>query len=136
MRLMRNFLLGFLTLIMLTPSLACAMPVCADPVKAATAGQPCADHMDHHEGKEQKNSGKVALMKDCTGIELQVADNAPSFQKPDLLKDLSFNLPANIQTVSVWILSDTTTIRGPPPDWPTLSQSQPSILLKTQRLRI
>lgn len=133
---MKKFLLSFLMLVMLTPSLACAMPVCADPVKAAAAEQPCADHMDHHEGKEQKSSGKVALMKDCTGVELQVADNAPSLQKPDLHKDFSFNLPADVQTVSVWTLSDTTGIRGPPPDWPAYSQVQPSILLTTQRLRI
>lgn len=75
-------------------------------------------------------------MKDCTGVELQVADNAPSLQKPDLHKDFSFNLPADVKAVSVWTLSHTAGIRGPPPDWPSHFQTQPSIILTTQRLRI
>lgn len=70
------------------------------------------------------------------GVEFQAADNAPSIQKPDLSKDLSFVVPPAIMQVSVWTPSDTSGIRGPPYDWPSYSQAQPSILLTTQRLRI
>lgn len=133
---MRKFLLSFLMLIMLTPSLACAMPICADPVEAAATEQPCAGHTSHGESKKEDQSGKVMLLKDCMGLELQVADSAASIQKPDLVKAIPFILAADIQTVPFWTVSDNTGIRGPPPDWPGHSQTRPSILLTTQRLRI
>jgi len=155
---MRKILLSFLMLIMLTPSLACAMPVCAAPAAAAQAQ--CAakhkgmahninageDHSgmnhnahagkDHHAGKQEKQSSSGMLMKDCMGVELQKADNSPSIHKPDLSKDAPAILAFNVQPVSVWTLDDVRGIRGPPPDWPSYSQTQPSIILTTQRLRI
>lgn len=136
MKVMRKFLLSFLILLMLTPSLACAMPVCANPAEAAAAKPPCADHMDHHGDKKEKKSSSGMLMKDCMGLELQVADNGPSIHKPDVSKDLPFIAVVAILPVSVLTPGDTTGIRGPPPDWPGHSQTQPSILLTTQRLRI
>ena len=123
---------------MLMPSLACAMPVCAEPAKVATTPKtPCGGHnMDHQGDKQEKKSGSGMLMKDCMGLELQVADNGPVIHKPDISKDISVILALDIQPVSVWALGNTSGIRGPPPDWPALSQTQPSILLTTQRLRI
>lgn len=136
---MRKILLSFLVLIMLTPSLACAMPVCAEPAKAvAAAKMPCGDHMnmEHHGDKKEKKSSSGMLMKDCMGLELQVADNGPVLHKPDVTKDLPIVMALNVEPVSVWTLGNVSTIRGPPPDWPGHSQTRPSILLTTQRLRI
>lgn len=151
---MRKILLSFLMLIMLTPSLACAMPVCAAPAAAAKAQ--CAAHAEHmsmahnadagedhggmnhnsHAGKQEKQSSSGMLMKDCMGVELQKADNSPSIYKPDISKDAPVILAFNVQPVSVWTLDDVRGIRGPPPEWPSHSQTKPSIILTTQRLRI
>ncbi len=136
---MRKILLSFLMLIMLTPSLACAMPVCAEPAKAAvTAKMPCGDHMnmEHHGDKKEKKSSSGMLMKDCMGLELQVADNGPVIHKPDVTKDLPIVMAFNVEPVHVWTVGDISGIRGPPPDWPSHFQTQPSIILTTQRLRI
>lgn len=136
-KVMRAVLLSFLMLLMLTPSLACAMPVCAEPAQAAaTKTPPCADHMDHHGDKKEKKSSSTMLMKDCMGLELQVSDNGPVIHKPDVSKDLSFSVVTAILPPTLCTPGDTGVIRGPPPDWPSHALAQPSILLTTQRLRI
>ena len=136
---MRKFLLSVLMLIMLTPSLACAMPVCAEPAQAAKpmamSDIPC-HGMDHHSDKKEKKSSSGMLMKDCMGLELQTADNGPVIYKPDISKDVPVILAFNVQPVSVWTSGNVSSIRGSPPDWPGHSQTKPSILLTTQRLRI
>ncbi len=125
--------------IMFMPSLACAMPVCAEPAQTAKpmamAEMPC-HGMEHHGDKKEKKSSSGMLMKDCMGLEFQVADDAPSLHKPDVTKDPPAILAAYILPVTTWTLADTRGIRGPPPEWPALSQTQPSIILTTQRLRI
>ena len=136
---MRKILLSFLMLIMLTPSLACAMPVCAEPAKAAKpmamSDMPCPS-MDHQGKAKEKQSSSGMLMKDCMGLELQVADNGPVVHKPDISKDVPVVLAFNIEPVTAWTLDNVRTIRGPPPDWLGHSQTKSSILLTTQRLRI
>lgn len=137
---MRKFLLSFLMLIMLTPSLACAMPVCAEPAQAAKpmamSDMPPCHGMEHHGDKKEKKSSSGMLMKDCMGLELQVADNGPVIHKPDVTKDLPIVMAFNVEPVHVWTVGDISGIRGPPPDWPSHFQTQPSIILTTQRLRI
>lgn len=133
---MRKILLGFMLLLMLTPSLACAMPVCFDKAEAAKANQPCAGHASEHHGDKSEPKGKKAgLMADCMGVDFQKADTA-SLEKPDLKSDsVVYALMADV-VIKPMAHTDAGTIRGPPPDWPALSQTQPSILLTTQRLRI
>lgn len=133
---MKRLLLGFLVLLMLTPSLACAMPVCFDKAEAAKTEQPCAGHTSEHHGDKSEPKGKKAgLMADCMGVDFQKADTA-SFEKPDLKSDsVVYALVADV-VIAQTLHTDVGTIRGPPPDWPALSQIQPSILLTTQRLRI
>ncbi|MCC6598093.1 MAG: hypothetical protein IT559_04835 [Alphaproteobacteria bacterium] len=111
------------------------MPMCTDEALAAQAGIPCADHADHHGDKKEGKSNKLTFMSDCAGVDMQKADTA-SYDKPDIKKDLIvYPLVADI-AVSRFLPTDVGTIRGPPPDWPAFSQTQPSILLTTQRLRI
>lgn len=121
---------------MLTPSLACAMPVCADKVEAVKTQQPCAGHAsEHHGSKSEPKGNKAGLMADCMGVDFQKADTA-SLEKPDLKSDsVVYALVADV-VIAPTPHTDVGTIRGPPPDWPALSQTQPSILLTTQRLRI
>ena len=120
---MKQFLLSFLMVVMLTPSLVCAMPVCMDEALAAKAKMPCADHAPHDSDKKENKSNKLTLMSDCAGVDMQKADTS-SWDKTD-------------ETASDFIVHrDVGTIRGPPPDWPALSRTQPSILLTTQRFRI
>ena len=124
-------------LIMLTPSLACAMPVCADEAQAAATEQPCAGHSGHHDSgkKADTGKGKVNLLKDCMGLDLQVAD-APVLKKADTGPSLSFIIISDTSALSIRASRDTGGIRGPPPDGLFLSQTQPSIILITQRFLI
>lgn len=132
---MRQLLLGFLMLVMLTPSLVCAMPICTDEALAAKAEVPCADHASHHGDKKEGKSNKPTFMSDCAGVDMQKADTA-SFEKPDLKSDSLLFIMADGLVLDAFAHTDAGTIRGPPPDWPALSRTQPSILLTTQRFRI
>lgn len=133
---MRKFLYSLLILLMLMPSLACAMPTCGPKAEeSAAATLPCAEHHPGHETDDKKENGKVNLLIDCMGVDMQKADTA-SLDKLDIKKDLIVYTLVADAAVSRFAPTDVGTIRGPPPDWPVLSQTQPSILLTTQRLRI
>lgn len=136
---MKKFLAVIMMLVMLTPSLACAMPICADEAQAAATEQPCAEHHAGHDtdsGKESSSSPKgVNFLIDCMGVDLQTADSA-SVQKPDIQAGLIFSAVINTDVPVIPAPAQSSEIRGPPPDWLALSQTQPSILLTTQRLRI
>lgn len=132
---MKQLWLAFLMLVMLTPSLVCAMPVCTNEVLAAKAEVPCADHAGHHGDKKEGKSNKLTFMSDCAGVDMQKADTA-AFEKPDLKSaPFLFVLVDDLSRDNL-VHADAGNIRGPPPDWPRYSQTQPSILLTTQRLRI
>lgn len=132
---MKQFLLSFLMVVMLTPSLVCAMPVCMDEALAAKAKMPCADHAPHDSDKKENKSNKLTLMSDCAGVDMQKADTS-SWDKTDFKSSPVIYALAD-ETASDFIVHrDVGTIRGPPPDWPALSRTQPSILLTTQRFRI
>lgn len=128
---MRSFLLGLLMLVMFTPLLVCAMPLCN---AAASAKSPvhCAGHMA---AQDKKTPGKLTFMSDCMGVDIQKADTA-GLEKPDLKSEPVFYAVADILAPSTVFYYAANTIRGPPHDWPALSQTQPAILLTTQRLRI
>ncbi len=133
---MKKLLVGFLVLVMLTPSLACAMPMCVDEAQAAKADRPCADHAPHHGDTESTPKGNAGgLMADCMGVDFQTADTA-SLEKPDVKTSPVVYALVSEMLSNFIAHTDVGTIRGPPPDWPALSRTQPSILLTTQRFRI
>lgn len=136
---MKKFLAVIMMLVMLTPSLACAMPVCADEAQAAATEQPCAEHHAGHDtgsGKESSSSPKgVNFLIDCMGVDLQTTDSA-AVQKSDIQAGLIFAAIPIMALPVVPAPAQSSEIRGPPPNRLTLSQTQPSILLTTQRLRI
>lgn len=135
---MRRFLLSFLMLVMLTPGLACGPILGADKAQAA---QPSMPGMSDCKGmgidsqKKASDNGDHIFFKDCAKVDLSGVDHA-SLKAPDLggkvffiawtapIPDYSFK-PGAYHA-----------IRGPPPDWPSISQTQPSILLMAQRFRV
>ncbi len=128
---MRQLLLGLLMLVMFTPSLVCAMPICNAAVSAKSPLH-CAGHMA---AQNKKTSGKLTFMSDCMGVDIQKADTA-NLEKPDLKSEPAVYASADTLAPATITGRETNAISGPPHDWPALSQTQPSILLTTQRLRI
>lgn len=122
--------------VMLMPSLACAMPVCADKATQSLeqAQQPCAEHHSDNTSDSNKDT-KVKFLVDCMGVDLQKADTT-SIDKP-ILKAAgdSYILAALVPAVSVPHIA-IGIIRGPPPDHSGLSSSYPPVFLTTQRIRI
>lgn len=122
-------------LIMLTPSLACAMPICADSKKKTTQNEhtPCAEH--HSSPETDKSSNKVDLLIDCMGVDLQTADSHADLKQPDFKSDVIVYATADDIFLSPpdYIGSK---IRGPPPDWLARSQTHPPLILTTHRFRI
>lgn len=121
-------------LVMLTPSLACAMPICADGKQAAKIEQqPCAEH--HSGSQKDESKEKVRLLIDCMGVDLQVTDSQADLKTPDTHQDVI--VYALIDDVLLSQPDYTgSRIRGPPPDWHSRSETHPSIILMTQRFRI
>lgn len=134
--LMRKFLFSFLILLMLTPSLACAMPSCHGEVEQ-TVTQLCHDAQNaaDHSPKSKHETGKVNLLLDCMGVDLQTAD-VVSVDKTDLKQaPITFAIAADFIS-DRFAPHDGLTIRGPPPDNLYLSYPTPSLILTTQRFRI
>ena len=123
---MRNFLLGFLTLIMLTHSLACAMTDCPMPVKSEQ--KPC------HQSEGGKKDGPM-LTLDCMGVDLFQQDAQADVPQPDQSGDIIHFAWADLTADYNFLPADIHGIRGPP-DWAERPQNQPSIILTTQRFRI
>lgn len=120
--------------LMLMPSLACAMPLCAGGKQAETMHQPCANHQTgHHKGK--KETGKINLLVNCMGVDMQQADMT-RISKPDLKTDFVVYVPVTDIVSHQIAHTGAGSIRAPPPDWPDLYETQPSLILTTQRLRI
>lgn len=136
---MKKFLAVIMMLVMLTPSLACAMPVCADEAQAAATEQPCAEHHAGHDTGSGKDSSSlpngISFLIDCMGVDLQTADSA-SIQKPDIQTGPVFAVVINTDVSVIPGPRRVAKSGGPAPDWSALSQAQPSILLTTQRFRI
>lgn len=131
---MRKLLIALMMLVMLTPSLACAMPICGGKIAAKAASMPCADHADHNGNQKSDAGQKLKLLKDCMGVDLQVADSV-HIDKPDIHSPVFvFVLSSDFSVTGPSRKTDA--IRGPPPDWPAAHSTQPSLILSTQRFRI
>ena len=128
MEFMRKILLGFMTLLMLTPVMTCAMAFC--PMQSAHAGEqkPC------HQSKDSKKDGPM-LALDCMGVNLFQQDAQADVPQPQASVDIihfawaDLTADYNFQPTTVHF------IRGPPFNTER-PQSQPSIILTTQRFRI
>jgi hypothetical protein len=134
MFMMKRFFLSFLMFVMLMPGMACG-PFIAGKAQASMSQTPM--HMKGCPGIGMGATGKKALngdgptfFKDCAHADLQKVDGHASLKKPvfplgwvGTIQHDDFR-PRNLNA-----------IRGPPPDWAAFSQTQPSVLLTTQRFR-
>ncbi len=122
---MRQFLLGFLVFVMLTPALACT---CPSDALAAAPHQEAGHHHDSgdHHGKDKS--------KNCVEASPQITAQATTVHAPDLKKDNLVFAWADEKPLWSPTLASDNAIRGPP------SGSDPPpklpIFLTTQRLRI
>jgi hypothetical protein len=134
---MRKILITFLMLLMVTPGLACGPFLGAAKAQAAQVsmpGMPDCKGMGMDSQKKARNGGDHVFFKDCAKVDLSGVDHA-NLKAPDLSGKVFFvALLATTPDYSVPPPA-ANAIRGPPPDWPGLSETQPSILLTTQRFR-
>ena len=133
---MRKLLLGFLMLMMLTPGLACGPFMNAGKAQAAAVSMPDMPDCKGMGMDSQKKSADSdpVFFKDCTKTDLYSADHA-SLQKSDVVEKVFFMAWAAVTPDYSFSPTGSHAIRGPPPDWPDISQTQSSILLTTQRFR-
>ena len=137
---MRRFLMAFMVLIILTPSLVCAMPYCdkTDDQKSMvsmssmTHEQPCASHDMSKDAKSDIEKGMLVV--DCMSLDFQAVENAV-FEYPNLeIQKLSYAL----YTTSSVILNAGTnavSIRAPP-DFDTAYSYKTPVFITTQRIRL
>ena len=122
---MKNLTLGILMLIMLTPSLACAMAFC--PMQKTEASE-----MSCHESNDNGNILMLAL--DCMGVDLFQKDVSNDIN-PDQSTEKIDLVWIDLQNQTSAQLRSAHEIRGPP-ERLDIAQTRPSIILTTQRLRI
>lgn len=122
---MRKTLLGFMTLLMLTPVLVCAMSFCPMQSAQAAQGEPC-----HQTGD---NKG-IMLSLDCMGVDLFQNDTANDIQ-PDLNIDSVDYTYADLTAGWSTVPDNIHGIRGPP-ERTSEPYARPSLILTTQRFRI
>lgn len=127
---MKHLLLNFLVLLMLTPSLVCHMPLCADhPAQAESAAHPCADH----DGTENKGG---MLLKDCMGVDWQNTD-ALSTPTPDFSKTSLIVFTATQLDFAVSTIKTTANMCAPPPDvGDSPHVYKTALFLTTHRIRV
>lgn len=129
---MKQFALAFLTVLMLMPSLACAMPMCKSDAQASGT-PPChgATHANQ-ENADQKTGGM--LIQDCLDVDF-MAQNISYDIQPDLSLDSMDFAWADLSILHSFELQNINSIRGPPiiPDQARTGQHT---YLTTKRLRI
>lgn len=136
---MRKFFIHLLMLLMLTPGLVCGPFMAAGKGQAAVMQMP--DMPDCHgmamvkdvDSKKSPDEHGTMLFKDCAKVDLFSADHTV-LKKPDMGK-MFFIAWADMPSQPYFTPANFHAIRGPPPDWPDISQTKPSIILTTQRFR-
>jgi hypothetical protein len=125
---MRKILASFLIVTMLVSTMVCG---CWHPAQAAS-------HSDHHSSSDHHHDGDdgAPSKQECVGTDMQLPQQA-SINAPDLKNSFHFDYTLSDQhSAKPLLLAHNSGIRGPPPDWPSLAQTHPSILLTTQRFLI
>lgn len=123
---MRNFLLSFLILSMIASTMVC---VCGHEARAES---PVAGH---HHSHDHDHDGGPTFKHDCKTADMQFPQQV-SISKPELKSGFDYDHSLIAVRTSFVLVAENHEIRGPPPDWPDTSYTQPSILLITQRLLI
>ncbi|MBI3441765.1 MAG: hypothetical protein HY052_08220 [Proteobacteria bacterium] len=124
---MKKFLASFMIVAMLASTMVCG---CWHEAAAAS-------HSHHHSGDEHHHDAHdTGFKQDCSGTDLQLPQQV-SVNAHNLKNSLHLDhVLADQQLAWTPVLASSSSIRGPPPNWPGLSQTHPSILLTTQRFLI
>lgn len=130
---MRKILLGFMTLLMLTPVLTCVMAFC--PMQSAQAAElkPC--HQSDDAQKDGQKSGPMFAL-DCMGVDLFQPDVQADLVQPDLSVNHIDFAWADITPDYGFLLTSGHFIRGPPFGASPPYLNNHDLYLTTQRLRI
>ncbi len=134
---MKKIFTYFLMFLILMPGVACGPFMNAGKAHAA---QPMQGMADCHGADKIKlprtpDDGGHVFFKDCMKNDLSGVDHT-ILKAPDISGKTILAMTVPVITAFNCTPASTRTIRGPPPDWPVFSQTQPSLLLTTQRLRI
>ena len=130
---MRKLLLGFMTLLMLTPVLTCAMAFC--PLDVAQAAEPKPCHQSAEKQADEPQKGPMMAL-DCMGVDLFQPDVQVDITQPDLSVDHIDFVWADITANYDFLLTSGHFIRGPPFDDSPPHLNSTDLYLTTQRLRI
>lgn len=129
---MRQYALALLTVLMLMPSLACAMPMCKGGNAEISGSQPC--HGFTHSEKDKGDNHAGMLIQDCLDVDFMVQDVSYDIQ-PDLSLDASDFAWADLSALHGLELQNMNVIRGSPP-MPDEARTRQLTFLTTQRIRI
>lgn len=130
---MQKLIVNALCVLMLIPSLVCAMPVCLDtaPETRSSDNSHCADA-----GKNAAaETNSVMLLVDCTGIDLQQSPAPFSLSDPVFSPDLSDAVNLAMGPAPALGHFRFHPIRGSP-GLPSSTQVQDPVYLTTERLRL
>ena len=130
---MRKILLGFMTLLMLTPVLTCMMAFCPMQSAQAAESKPC--HQSEEAQKDGQKSGPMFAL-DCMGVDLFQQDVQTDVVQPDLSVDHIDFVWADLTPNYDFLLASGHFIRGPPFDDSPPHLNSTDLYLTTQRLRI
>ena len=134
MKYMRKFLFSFLVLLMIMPSLLCAMPSCADKEgSVAQSEQPCANHYSN--GLDGDNDiNQVNLLLDCMSVDLQKGDPS-SYDKANFETDLVAYDFLTVVLADPFAEIDSNSIRGSPSS-PDIYPTNLPVYQTTKRFRL
>lgn len=130
---MRRIMLGFMTLLMLTPVLTCVMAFC--PMQSAQAAEPIPCHQSEEAQKDGQKSGPMFAL-DCMGVDLFQSGIPADLVQPDLSVDHIDFVWADITPHYDFLSASGHFIRGPPFDDSPPHLNNHDLYLTTQRLRI
>ena len=133
MNAMRRIILGFMTLLMLTPVLTCVMAFC--PIESAQAAEPKPCHQSDEAQKDGQKGGPMFAL-DCMGVDLFQPGVQADIVQPDLSIDHIDFAWADITPNYDFLLTSGHFIRGPPFGDSPPHLNSTDLYLTTQRLRI
>lgn len=133
---MRNCFIAFLMLLMVTPSLVCAMSFSSKETAAKMSPCPMHPNANIQIKNSTDKSKKIMLAIDCMGVNLYSVDTATidniDLKSVDKPLFVTFSIKSKIKK----IIALSGASRGPPATWPSPAEMKIPTLYSTQRYRI
>jgi len=130
---MKKVFRSFLMIMMLMPGLSVDWVLGAPKARAALTmpDRPCQCQIDR-----LRAMPRAHLFKDYSKAHIYKAVHDCGVQQPDCAGKTIYVEWGSCSRLAPLHCPNQLSIRGPPPDWPELSQLQPSVLLSTLRFRV